>query len=315
MLYEEFRAMNSAIVLAAEGDRKPVTIGFRLARQFIERSEARFTRFAESSELMQLNRSSGTWFQASPDLYEVVQVARSLGVETGGLFDPAILPALRQAGYDRSMDELLQSGPLDTHRGPQPKMYDFRMIQLDPASRSIYLPAGMQIDLGGIAKGWIAEKAALQLARFSTACAVSAGGDMFLIDLPAGQSTWEVGLEDPLDPTRDLELLHIGPGAIATSSVAKRRWVVDGQPQHHLIDPRTGRPAETDWLSVTVLAPHAWQAEGFAKALLIGGSQTAGFEFNNHFLFASLAVDRHGNLWGSPNSYEVLHVACQNFIP
>ncbi len=172
----------------------------------------------------------------------------------------------------------------------------------------------MQIDLGGIAKGWIAEKAASVLIQACQACAVNAGGDMFMIGLPAGLTTWEVGLEDPLDPARDLAVLEITPGALATSTITKRRWVRGGLCLHHLIDPRTGTSADTDWLSVTVKAPHAHQAEAYAKALLIDGNGASSYELFDYPQTAFLAIDCEGTLWGSPNSSEVFHVTGQNIL-
>ncbi len=299
MIYDQFRAMNSAIMLAAEGDPLRVEEGFRRARQWIERSEQRFTRFSDQSELASLNRSAGSWFKASADLYEVVRLARDYWELTGGIFDPSILPALKQAGYDRSMDDVRKFGPgLPGGQNPVEKQA-FSSIQLDPVTQSIWMPAGMEIDLGGIAKGWIAEQAAVHLGMFSPVCAVSAGGDMFLIGIPEGERVWQVGLEDPHEPSRDIAILTSGPGAIATSAITKRRWMQEGIEKHHLIDPRSGEPADTDWLSVTVFAPHAAMAEVFAKVILIAGSQGAG-----DFQFADLgieyiAVDKDDRLWGT----------------
>jgi FAD:protein FMN transferase len=312
MQYQEFRCMNTAIVLAAEGPRRQVNPGFQQVQRLIEQSERKFTRFSETSELMQLNRAAGGWFDASPELFEVVQDALQMAIETEGLFNPAVLPALRSLGYDRSMESLAKAGPQTGSTEPLPQAPDFRLIQLDAARQAIHLPLGMQIDLGGIAKGWIAEKAASVLIQACQACAVNAGGDMFLIGLPAGQTTWEVGLEDPLDPARDLAVLEITPGALATSTITKRKWVRGGLRLHHLIDPRTGTSADTDWLSVTVKAPHAHQAEALAKAFLIGGNGASSFELFNHPQTAFLAIDREGTLWGSTNSSEVFHVTGQN---
>ena len=140
-----------------------------------------------------------------------------------------------------------------------------RGVQFDAARHAIRLPRGLRLDLGGIAKGWIADGAAQLLAGFSPACAVSAGGDMALRGLPAGASYWEVALEDPRDPDSLLATLRVGPGAVATSSVTGRRWQQGSRTMHHLIDPRTQQPARTDWLSVTVVAPDIITAEVFAK--------------------------------------------------
>jgi thiamine biosynthesis lipoprotein len=308
MQYDEFRAMNSAIVLAASGnDPAQVKYGFSLVRQFISRSEQRFTRFTEVSELAALNRSAGDWFQVSPEMLQVLCEAQRLALETDGLFNPAILPALKQAGYDRSMDEIKNS-PARTVQILVVERQDFRQVQLDPATNKVLLPLGMQVDLGGIAKGWIAEQAAWQLAKASKACAVSAGGDMFLINLPEGETSWEIGLENPLEPEHDLAVLHVRPGAVATSSIAKRQWRHNGRPQHHLIDPRSGQPAATEWLSVTVWAETAAEAEVYAKALLIAGPQAADDLFNNQSTRAYLAVDKQGWVLGSNNYHEVFNV-------
>jgi thiamine biosynthesis lipoprotein len=308
MRYDEFRAMNSNIVLAASGSTPAlVEIGFRQARQFIQQSEQRFTRFTDTSELAELNRAAGSWFKVSPDMFQVLREAQYLARETEGLFNPAVLPALKQAGYDRSMDELRRGAPrMGTVQVLE--MQDFRQIRLDLNKQSVLMPDEMQIDLGGIAKGWIAEQAAWQLADFSEACAVSAGGDMFLVGLPEGASGWEIGLENPLEPEQDLATLYVSPGAVATSSITKRRWTHNGLLQHHLIDPRTGSPAQTEWLSTTVWAESATEAEVYAKVLLIGGSQIADELFKFPTVKAYLAVDKNGWVHGSSNYHEVFHV-------
>jgi thiamine biosynthesis lipoprotein len=170
------------------------------------------------------------------------------------------------------------------------------------------LPPGMEIDLGGIAKGWIAERAARLLARDAQACAVSAGGDMVLIGLPDGLDHWEIELEDPRDPEQTLTVLQVGPGAVATSSVVKRSWRQGEKMRHHLIDPRTGEPAVTEWLSVTVIAQHATDAEVFAKVLLIGGAELAQEIISKRADLSFIAVDSQGQLWGSPNRLELTRV-------
>ena len=140
---------------------------------------------------------------------------------------------------------------------------------------------------------------------------MSAGGDMFMVGLPTQEETWRVELEDPRDSAQALALLKVGPGAVATSSIMKRRWLQGARVQHHLIDPRNLRPAETDWLSVTVIAPHATTAEVFAKALLIAGSRQAESIAMRRGDLAFIAVDRTGQLWGSKNAKEFLDVAAE----
>jgi thiamine biosynthesis lipoprotein len=309
MQYNEFRAMNTRITLAAEGSPEALETGFSVAQAYIQAAEKRFTRFSEDSELSALNRSSGTWFSASAEMAELLTEAVRLHHQTGGLFDPSVLNALEQAGYDRSFEELRSApGAYAEPKSGNTWRYRFADVCLEEDGRRVWLPPEMRIDLGGIAKGWIAEQAAQRLAAWSTACAVDAGGDLCLVGLPAGESAWHITLEDPNSADNDLAVLTVQPGAVATSAVTKRRWQQAGTVRHHLIDPRTHLPAKTGWLSVTAIAAHAAEAEVYAKSLLIGGAKEAdrlaagaeGLEF--------IAVDLENRLWGSAHSREVLHV-------
>jgi thiamine biosynthesis lipoprotein len=214
---------------------------------------------------------------------------------------------LEAAGYDKSMDDIRARGVSPQPRTVYQTRSAFRAIQLDEANQAVHLPLNVRIDLGGIAKGWIAEQAALLLSEYAQACAVSAGGDIFMVGLPTDEVSWPVGLEDPRYPDRDLTTLHVGPGAVATSSITKRRWQQGRSEQHHIIDPRTGMPADTDWLSVSVTAPHAALAEVYAKALLIGGSREAEDIAARRSEITYIAVDHTGQLWGSARATEVLH--------
>ncbi len=304
MEYFEFRALNTDIVLAAEGLPKRVAPGFDATRAFIEARERQLSRFLAQSELSRLNGAAGSWFTASPELFELVKLARDFYLQTGGLFDPSILPDLIRAGYDRSMDEIRTQGASAYIIPWRRQKTAFDQLQLDEQDRQICLPPGMAIDLGGIAKGWIAEQAAWRLAGYAAACAVSAGGDMVLVGTPEGQSAWEIAVEDPRDPERSLAALYAPSGAVATSSVVKRSWRQGERLRHHLIDPRTGEPAETDWLSVTVFAPQAATAEVYAKVLLIAGSSQAMEFVSRYSEIRFIAVDRQGCLWGSPNIKE-----------
>ncbi len=161
----------------------------------------------------------------------------------------------------------------------------------------------MQLDFGGIAKGWIVDQAVTLLSRYSDACAVNAGGDMrFIGHSPIGLG-WPVELEDPRDPSQSIARLTVNHGAVATSSVAKRTWKQGEKNRHHLIDPRTGEPAQSDWLCATVIADDTVTAEVYAKALLIGGpAEVEKLTAHNNIVY--LVVDREGNLHGSPNSQE-----------
>jgi thiamine biosynthesis lipoprotein len=302
--------MNTDILLAAEGRADRLAGGFEQAQQFIQAGARRFTRFSEDSELSRLNRSAGERFWASTELFSVIALARRFFHLTRGLFDPSILPELKRIGYDRSLEVVREQGSVPLIESLLAgERSSFSEVELDESEQTILLPPGMALDLGGIAKGWIAEQAALILSKYASACVVDAGGDMFLVGLPEGLDQWPVELEDPLQPDRILTSLKVHPGAVATSTVTKRTWTQAGMQRHHIIDPRTGQAAVSDWISVTVIAPHAYQAEVYAKALLIAGpleaeeiARISGLEL------LYLAVDREKNILGSLEEMESTHV-------
>jgi thiamine biosynthesis lipoprotein len=207
------------------------------------------------------------------------------------------------------MDEIKKHPVLPAAAAPEIWVRpQFSETQLDPKRNAIWLPRDVQIDLGGIAKGWTASQAARLLSAYSPACTVNAGGDMMCVGLPQGEPAWEVGLEDPLDEQNDLAVLHIPPGAFATTSITRRRWTQGIQTRHHVIDPRTGQPVESNWLSISVHAPTATHAEAFAKALLMLNEEEI-LDFMSQFpTYRFLAVDRDDRLWGTPQSKELIYV-------
>ena len=302
--------MNTSVLLAAEGDG--AAAGMQAAKVFIDECEQRFSRFLPASELSQLNRSAGSWLSVSNELMEMLQLSMKFYRETNGIFDPSILPDLKQTGYDRSMDEIRSDGAtVNLCSSKRTSRSAFDEIRLDLADNKVLLPHDMEIDLGGIAKGWIVEKAARLLNIYAEVCAVSAGGDMLFIGHPLDGPGWEVYVEDPRDSAQMLALLHIESGAVATSSVAKRIWHQGEWQRHHLIDPRTAEPAVTKWLSVTVIAPELLVAEVYAKAILIDWREESALSKQRPEI-TYLAVDPQGNLSGSLNYKEFIHELAAN---
>ncbi len=144
-------------------------------------------------------------------------------------------------------------------------------MQLDRRRRTASLANGARLDLGGFAKGWAADEAARRLGRLAPAL-VDVGGDLAVSGPRRDGSPWPVAVGDPRDPERVLGVVQISRGGVATSGRDFRRWGRDGK-AHHIIDPRSGQPAQSDLLTATVLAPSASRAEVAAKVLLILGSR------------------------------------------
>lgn len=234
--------------------------------EWIEAYEQTLSRFRPDSELSELNRQAGKWVKVSPILLENLHTARQASRLTDGLYNPLILPALLAVGYDRSFADM----PAVMDRPDQDVVVpDWQEVEVDLKNHQVRLPAGSQVDLGGIAKGWVAEVIANRLAEFGP-CLVDMGGDV----VSRGRA-WEITVEEAGDAEEAPALLNIkiANASVVTTGIDYRHWVVNGRTQHHIIDPRTGHPADTDILTVTIIHPHAPTAEAYAKAVFLLGSE------------------------------------------
>ena len=239
------------------------------ARRWLAGFEARFSRFRALSELSRLNASAGRPFCASPRLFELAEASLELARRSGGLFDPTLLRELIEAGYDRSFE--LLPGAREAGRALRGGRSSWRDVRLDHEKRTITLPEGVGIDLGGMGKGYAVDRLATMLGSPSM---VNGGGDVYASGRPQDAPDWLVGVADPFVPERDIAVLVVSDRGVATSSTLRRRWRQDGVWQHHLIDPRTGRPSASDAVQVTVVATSALEAEFQAKvALLLGAAE------------------------------------------
>jgi thiamine biosynthesis lipoprotein len=248
--------------------------------------DRRFSRFRADSELMHLNRSAGTPLPVSGHLFEVVSTALAAARATGGLFDPLLFGRIVELGYDRTFDDL----PAAAHAAPLRPWHagEWRDVRLDERHQSVELPAGSGIDLGGLAKGMAVDAAVRRLATSGVAYGVvNAGGDLATFGTPPGLAAWDVEVEGVAGG------ISLPFGALATSSILRRRWTVDGQPRHHLLDPRTGLPVDNELAQVSVAAASCGQAEIAAKAVLLLGP-IGGTDFVERQGLSALLVTRSG---------------------
>ena len=239
------------------------TGAFAAVRREFMRLEMLLSRFRPDSELSALNRSGR--LRASPDLVRVTELALAARQRTGGRFDPTVHDALVAAGYDRTFEEVRAGSSIVATRPPARCRGAFAV---SAQTREIVLGPGVRLDFGGIGKGYAVDRACDLLAP-SGPCLVSAGGD-----LAVRGGSWPVGVET-LGRTLSLELKS---GAVATSGSDRRRWATTEGDAHHLIDPRTGAPADTDLLRVTVVGRTAVEAEILAKSLYLAGADRATYE-------------------------------------
>lgn len=220
---------------------------------WIARLHDRLTRFEPNSEVSRLNASRGRWFAVSAELEALLRESLRAFELSDGLVNVAVLPALLAAGYTRDF----AAGPTAlTASSPIPRLPE--VLQLRPGEAR--LAQGGAVDLGGIAKGWLADRLA---ERLGDNVLVNLCGDLFARGGGESGEGWPVGFGDKTLLLNDL-------GA-ATSGTTKRAWAGG----HHLIDPRTSLPARSDLHEVSVLASTATDAEIYAKVALLLGSRDA----------------------------------------
>ena len=275
--------------MSAAIDSDQETAAELLARlpEWFERWEERLSRFREDSELSQLNRAQGSLQRVSPWMGEVIQAALAAADYSQGIVVPTILGALEAAGYDRSFEKIEPSSG-GTDLAPS-EVADWRTIEFDPRRRTLRLPHGARLDLGGVAKGWAADRAVGRLKKTGPVM-VDASGDIAVSGPKSGGQPWAIAVADPRNPDGRLAMLKILRGGVATSGRDYRRWKVNGDWRHHLIDPRTGLPAKTDIFSVTVVGLTALEAEVAAKVVAILGSQDGLAWLNQRRSMAGLLV-------------------------
>ncbi len=268
-----FRAMGCDMLAVLDSDESSAASVLDAVPGWFAAWEQRFSRFRADSELTRLNQRAGRPVTVSDDLWQVLQLALHAAQWSGGLVTPALLEALEVAGYDRTFDALTaRDAPqrVSTATRP-PNLASIAAIAADPHTRTVQLPPGLRLDLGGIVKGWAAAQAAQRLAEYAPVL-VDAGGDIAISAPQRDGSPWPIGVADPCYPEQQLALLLLGQGGVATSGRDYRRWQQGNAWQHHIIDPRTRKPAQTDLLSVTIVAGNVVHAEVAAKVVMILGS-------------------------------------------
>ena len=299
-----FRAMNCQMAAWVCTDEVDAARSALLAvEHWMQLVERELSRFRPDSDLSRLNAAAGQPYRAGKLLWQVIQQALIWAEATAGIFDPTVGRDLIEAGYHRSFETFTHTPhSAETIPAPISSTYPpatWRDIHLDPDTHTITLPPGIQLDLGGIAKGWAADQALDMLKPLGPAL-VDAGGDLAIGHPPPHQDGWPLAVADPLSPEEDLVLLSLAQTGMATSGTDHRRWRHRGRQQHHLIDPQRHRPAQTDILTATVIAPTATEADVLALMLVIMGMEAATSWLTTHPNIPALLVLNDGRTYQNP---------------
>jgi thiamine biosynthesis lipoprotein len=268
-----FRAMGTEMLVCVDNgsDQPPPELAEVPAR--FEEWEQILSRFRVDSELTRLNQVGFQPTRVSETLWQVFQSARRMENLTDGLVTPTVAGAVQEVGYDR--DFTLLAGQILAPFESIPEVVPpLNALTWDEENRSICLPEGVQLDFGGIAKGWAAQQTVERLKRHGSAL-MNCGGDIAMSGPLLNGNPWEIGIYKPFDRRSGfIGMLYFDQGGgVATSATDRRRWMQGGVLRHHIIDPHTGLSAESNVISATIVAATAVEAEAAAKSALILGSQ------------------------------------------
>ena len=261
----------SCTVSVAVPDKRHLAIARRAVSNEMAAMDAAASRFRPDSELAAVDAAPGRTHHVSALLADAVRTALDAARLTDGLVDPTLGRELVALGYDRDIDELRRTErrpvAADRHTGTRSCGHaTWRDVRL--AGRRLTVPEGVSLDLGATAKALTADRAAAAVRRATGGPAlVSVGGDLAAV----GGIGWDVVLTETPDQVTG-ESLRTYDGGLATSSTLARRWTVDGTERHHLVDPRSGRPVDGPWRTVTVAARTCVAANTASTAAVVLGT-------------------------------------------
>lgn len=269
----------SVLVLSTNDDRHELAAA--AVRQVLEDVDAAYSRFREDSELTRVNANPEHVIQVSPLLATAIDAALRAARLTDGAVDPTIGRAIRVAGYDDDFSRIAieEPHPALRERGREiglraERVPGWEAIRLDRRSQTLWLPKGVELDLGSTGKALAADlaAAAAMAAAAEGGVLVSLGGDIATAGAsPSGGWRILVAEDSRVRPSGDGDVICVPAGGVATSSTTVRRWSRDGAILHHIIDPQTGLPTSGPFRTVTVVAGTCLDANIASTAAIVRG--------------------------------------------
>jgi len=233
------------------------------------RLEKLLSRTAEGSDIWRINHANGETVEVSDETAEVLRCALEIGERSGGAFDVTIAPASVQWDFKSETPALPDADKL----AEAADLVDYSKVEME--GNNVRLPAGMMIDLGGIAKGYIADKVkGLLESRGVKHAILSFGGNIVAIGVKPDGSVWKVGIQDIDKPTGTHMLVAKNTGgSTVTSGTYERGFEKDGVWYHHILSPHTGWPVQNELASVTIFSESSMYGDALSTAAFVLGPE------------------------------------------
>jgi len=233
------------------------------------RYEKLLSRTVEGSDVWRINHAGGQPVEVSPETLEILETARQVSALSDGAFDATIAPVSTLWDFTSGAKVLPEAGALEAAAAK----VDYSKVSIEGSA--VTLPEGMMIDLGGIAKGYIADAVKRYLADRGVVHAIlSFGGNIVAIGQKPDGSPWRVGIQDIDKPTGEYMLVSLNyGGSTVTSGIYERGFELDGTYYHHILDSKTGWPVQNELASVTIFSESSMWGDALATAAFALGTE------------------------------------------
>jgi thiamine biosynthesis lipoprotein len=275
MYQESRRAMWTKFEIVAYGpDRARLAEAADAAFEEIDRLDRQLSNYSETSEITYINRNAARQdVIVEKELFDFLKLSLDYSRTTGGTFDITVGPLMRAWGFFNGQGRVPESAELASVVA----RVGYQHVQLDARTRTIHFDReGVELDLGGIAKGYAVDKAAqiLRESGVTSALITSGTSSICAVGAPPGQTAWKVDVNDPMDRARQVTRIELRDNSISTSGCHEKSFDSGGKTYCHIMDPRIGRPIE-GISGATIITPLGVEAEALSKAVMVLGVENA----------------------------------------
>lgn len=249
------------------------------------------SRTVVGSDVDRINKANGQTVTVHPETWAILARAKEISRETGGAFSITIAPISTMWDFTGGTMRM----PTDEERIAALLLVNDELIVLGD-NYTVTMPAGMMIDLGGIAKGYIADSLAAMARGKVSGGILNFGGNVYLIGRKPDGSEFRTGIADPTKASSYVAIVTLTDKSVVTSGTYERYFIRDGIRYHHILNPKTGLPAETDLAGATIILESSMDADAYATACIVFGREKALIFLNEHNLDGML-IDNDNNIW------------------
>lgn len=260
-------ACDTVVTVTAYASQKEADEAIRLCRAY----ERLFSRTIEGSDIWNLNHAEGKPVKVDPETIALLELAMEVGEASDGAFDVTIAPV--SALWDFTAEHPAVPAQSDLEQAA--RLVDYRNVKIE--GDTVTLLNGCKLDLGGIAKGYIADSIAAYLkSRGIEHACINMGGNIVVFGGKPDGKPWTIGIRDPNGtPEQSEETVERYDGVLVTSGNYERFFLLDGKRYHHILDPKTGMPVQNGLASVTIFAESSAVADALSTACFVLGEKAS----------------------------------------